>query len=102
MQGQSLFSGNRDRAFIQYDHQVPNAGIGGPPRVHTLRMGDWRISVFHGAEWGELYDLSTDPGELVNLWDAPQAAADKARMMEALLRTEIAHVDTAPHPTAMA
>ena len=102
MQGRSLFAEPRDHAFIQYEHQVTNAGLGGPPRVHSIRSADWRISVFHGVTWGELYDLKNDPGELYNLWDAPEAAEAKAQMMEALLRAEIAHVDNAPHPTAQA
>jgi arylsulfatase A-like enzyme len=28
-----------------------------------------KLCVYHGLETGELYDLESDPGELVNLWD---------------------------------
>ena len=28
-----------------------------PPRVHSLIDGRYRLSVFHGTGWGELYDL---------------------------------------------
>ncbi len=103
MQGRSLLAGPvRDAAFIQYDHQRPHPGLGGPPRVHSLVDRRWRLSVFDGQDRGELYDLEADPGELRNLWDAPDAAADKARLMERLLREEIAAADRAPLPTARA
>ena len=108
MQAKSLlpvFAGEpvRDSVFIQYDHQHPSPGSDGvPPRVHTLIDGRWRLSVFHGAGWGELYDLKTDPGEFDNLWDVPAYAATRARMVEKLALTEIEHVDRVPLPTRRA
>ena len=62
----------------------------------------WRLSVFDGVEWGELYDLASDPGEFVNLWDEPSARDAKARLIERLLREEIAHIDRVPMPTGRA
>ena len=109
MQGRSLLPvidgeapAVRDFAFIQYDHQRTNDALGGVPRVHTLVDRRWRLSVFDGVEWGELYDLASDPGELVNLWDDPSAREVKSRMIERLLREEIAHIDRVPMPTARA
>ena len=104
MQGRSLLAGPvRDAAFIQYDHQRPHPGLGGrPPRVHSLVDRRWRLSVFDGQDRGELYDLEADPGEFCNLWNDPAAAADKARLMERLLREEIAAADRSPAPTARA
>jgi arylsulfatase A-like enzyme len=92
----------RAAAFIQYDHQKNNPGIGPRPRVHTLRDARYRLSVIHGIDRGELYDLQADPGEFENLWDAPQAASVKARLIERLLREEIAAVDRVPLPLALA
>ncbi len=51
----------RDSVFIQYDHQAPNPGTDVPPRVHTLIDDRYRLSVFHGTGWGELYDLQRRP-----------------------------------------
>ncbi len=102
MQGQSLLSGGRDAAFIQYDHQKVNAGLGISPRIHTLRSRDWRLSMIDGIEWGELYHLAEDPNEFRNLWDNPQYAGQRADMIEMLARLEIAHVDRAPFPVAQA
>jgi arylsulfatase A-like enzyme len=93
----------RDSVFIQYDHQASSPGSDGvPPRVHTLIDGRYRLSVFHGTGWGELYDLINDPGEFENLWNAPAHAATQARMVELLLLAEIEHVDRVPLPTRRA
>jgi len=102
MQGRSLLDEARQSAFIQYEHQSVNSGLGRPPRVHTLRTKNWRLSIFDGVESGELYNLRDDPDELKNLWSDPAYADDRAALMEKLLRQEIAHQDSVPFPVAHA
>jgi arylsulfatase A-like enzyme len=92
----------RDSVFIQYDHQSSSPGTDVPARVHTLIDGRYRLSVFHGTGWGELYDLKDDPGEFDNLWDNPAHTETRARMTEKLLLTEIEHIDRVPLPTRRA
>ena len=92
----------RDLVFIQYDHQASSPGTDVPARVHSLIDGRYRLSVFHGTGWGELYDLTNDPGEFENLWDDPAHFATRARMIERLLLTEIENVDRVPLPTRRA
>ncbi len=109
MQGRSLLpvlageeSQGREAAFVQYDHQRTNPALGGVPRVHSIVDRRWRLSMFDGVEWGELYDLANDPGEFVNLWDDPGSREVKARLIEQLARIEIAHIDRVPLPTGRA
>jgi arylsulfatase A-like enzyme len=108
MQGRSLLpaiNGNRparDAVFIQYDHQASSPGANEPPRVHTLIDDRYRLSVFQGTGWRELYDLVDDPGEFENLWNDSGHAATRARMLERMLLSEIEHVDRVPLPTRRA
>jgi arylsulfatase A-like enzyme len=108
MQGKSLLpaldgaTAVRDSVLIQFDHQRPSPGTDVPPRVHTLIDRRYRVSVFHGTGWGELYDLETDLGEFENLWDDPAHASIRAQMVERLLLAEIEHVDRVPLPTRRA
>jgi arylsulfatase A-like enzyme len=92
----------RDTVFVQYDHQSSSPGTNVPARVHTLIDGRYRLSVFHGTGWGELYDLQSDPGEFDNLWDNPAHAKTRAALTEKLLLTEIEHIDRVPLPTRRA
>ena len=100
MQGRDLLGEPaRDAAFIQYEHQRPHAGLDGTPQVHTVVEATWRMSVYRGQAWGELYDLEHDPDELDNRWSDPAAAAEKARLMERLVRLEMEAIDRSPAPT---
>ena len=98
MQGCSLLEKGRDAAFIQYEHHSPNPGLGGPPRVHTLRTERWRLSMFDGVDWGELYDLENDPYEFKNLWDDPSFSTERATLVEVMAKAQIANVDRSPYP----
>lgn len=91
-----------ERILMEYDHQIPSPGLGASPRVHTVRYRQWRLSLFQGFDWGELYDLGADPDEFHNLWDEPAAAPIKAQMLEQLARAEMAAVDNVPLPTGRA
>ena len=104
MQGRDLMAAETapEGVLIQYAHQARMDGIGVCPNVHSLRNARYRISVFQGLAWGELYDLETDPGELHNLWDVAEAAPVKAALLETLMQAELAHSETAPAPVARA
>jgi hypothetical protein len=61
-----------------------------------LRAGDHKLIVHHGPpatsreRTGELYDLATDPHELVNLWDDPASAGTRIELERTLLDVMVA------------
>ena len=71
------------------------------PPVHTtmVRSSDTKIIVHHGPpasgrdRAGELYDLSSDPDELINLWDDPDHVGLRHQMTELLLDVMVATED---------
>lgn len=78
------------------------------PPVHTtmLRSGHTKIIVHHGSpstsreRTGELYDLATDPDELINLWNSPDHAPIRQSMSELLLDVLVATEDRSQPRTA--
>jgi len=67
-----------------------------PVLVTMLRSGDFKLVVQHGEpatsrpRTGELYDLSTDPQELVNLWDDPAHSETRMALERQLLDIVVA------------
>ncbi len=110
LQGKSLLSvaadpcstGPRDAVLIEEDNQRILPVLGKDPKARTLITKDWRISVYYGHDWGELYDLENDPGELTNLWDSAEHQDSKMTMMERLVQEQIALNDTSPQPLGRA
>lgn len=109
MQGRSLQpllqgeSGQvRDALIIEEEGQRVILGFDSRIRCRTLLMDGWRLTIYDGANWGELYDLHADPHELRNVWDDTAAHAMRARMLERLAYLMLEHVDTSPYPTALA
>ena len=92
----------RDCAFVQYEHQMGDKDVDHMPRWHTIVDQRYRMTVMSDSGLGELYDLATDPGEYDNLWDKPEHASLKARLMERLVQLEIEHTDTVPYPIGRA
>lgn len=102
MQGIDLFTARRDAALIQYSHQKAMDGLPSIPNVHTLRRAQYRLSIYQGTEWGELYDLNDDPGELRNLWADPAYRDIKLSLLEQFAQAELAAADLSPAPVARA
>ncbi|HVO16213.1 MAG TPA: sulfatase-like hydrolase/transferase [Alphaproteobacteria bacterium] len=109
IQGESLLGAMRGEAIagrrgmmVEQEAQVPNFGLSQPPRVRTLVTERWRLSVWGGQDFGELYDLASDPHEMTNLWADPAHAAVKAELLEQMVQEMIRLANRAPLPTAMA
>ena len=75
MQGQSIWPalcGEGDLDTLRKDvyTEYYNANPGHPEHwLNMLRTPTHKLIVSHGTGEGELYDLTTDPDELENLWD---------------------------------
>lgn len=59
------------------------------PHLRTYIETDHKITVYREGAAGELFDLRNDPGELCNLWDHPQAAPLKSRMLLSMVQAEL-------------
>jgi len=46
-----------------------------------IRDRRYKLVCYHGTELGQLFDLEADPNEHRNLWDSPEHAAIKSRLL---------------------
>ncbi len=108
MQGQDLapvIAGGqtaRQAMLVEEDNQRAFLGFDRPVRLRTLITERYRMSVYRGVAWGELYDLREDPLERRNLWSDPASAPLRAELMEQLVQTMQELADDSPLPTARA
>ena len=52
--------------------------------MSMIRSKDWKLVHFLDEDFGQLFDLAADPGEIENLWDAPAAQEQKTALLDAL------------------
>ncbi len=73
----------RDHVIVENRHE--------PTTIHVKTHVDerYKLTVYYRREYGELFDLSSDPGETMNLWDDPTLAALKAELTRRLLFAEM-------------
>jgi arylsulfatase A-like enzyme len=86
-----LGSAPRDHVLVENRHQ--------PHTLHLLTRVDRRhkITVYKNRDYGELFDLESDPGEFHNLWNEPAAQALKADLLARLDRRSLTN-DPPPMP----
>ena len=92
----------RDELLIEEEGQRTYLGFSGRVRMRSLVTARHRLSVYDGVPWGELYALTEDPDETVNLWGDAGARTLRAELMERLARTMLALSEQSPYPTALA
>ncbi|TSH98583.1 sulfatase-like hydrolase/transferase [Verticiella sediminum] len=92
----------RDAVLIEEEGQRVMFGLPGRVRMRTLRTADWRLSLYDGVDWGELYDLRADPHECVNRWDDPACVPMRAELALRLAREQLALTETSPYASALA
>ena len=73
----------RDHCLVENHHE--------PTTIHikTYIEDRYKLTVYFQREYGELFDLLEDPGEIRNLWDSPQHQNLKAELTRKLLFAEM-------------
>ena len=54
-------------------------------RLKTIVTENRKLTHYHGHDFGELYDLDEDPGELVNRWSDPAYQEDRQKLTAMLV-----------------
>ncbi len=73
----------RDHVLIEHRHQ---------PTKLTIRSyidQSYKMNLYRGKDWGELFDLQKDPGEVRNVWDDPAYQAVKMKLYHAFMQAEM-------------
>ena len=102
MQGISLLPAvngeaiGHDSLIIEEHQRRGYMGLPNNFRARSLITRDNRLTLYEGAEWGELYDLINDPDESNNLWDDPQSRDRRHELTERLARKMMALADSSP------
>lgn len=92
----------RSAMIVEEDNQRAFLGFDRPVRMRTLVSGRWRMTVYRGADWGELYDLDSDPLELHNRWSDPALATIRSDLLLQLVHSMQELADESPLPKARA
>ncbi|MFB3040907.1 MAG: sulfatase [Candidatus Poribacteria bacterium] len=76
-------SETRDHVIVENRHE--------PTTVHVKTFVDnrYKLTVYYNRDYGELFDLQQDPGEINNLWNQTDYAALKAELITKLLFAEM-------------
>ena len=96
VQGRSmlpLLRGDEDargrESVLMQEREAPDLAARGlaPERISewAVRTQEWKLVHYPGEEFGELYDLRSDPGEFVNLWGDPGYGAQRTELERLLL-----------------
>ena len=74
-------SAGREHVFAE---QAKDGIFTGSEFMTMVRSERWKLVHFLDEPWGQLFDLESDPRELVNLWDDPRASAQKNELLAVL------------------
>jgi len=73
----------RDHVIVENRHE--------PTKVHLRTYVDarYKVTLYRDRDYGEIFDLEEDPGELRNLWADPEHLALKAELLRRFMNGEI-------------
>ena len=63
---------HRECVRCEFFSTLEMAGMGGTDRATMIRDERFKCVIYHGHEYGELYDLDQDPWEHANLWESKE------------------------------
>jgi arylsulfatase len=93
----------RDFVRSEYFDALDSSFTGGRGTFATMyRDRRYKLSIYHGQDLGELYDLDNDPWEFHDFWDDPAHQDIKHRLIQAsfdahvLLTTDVGSRRIAP------
>ena len=73
----------RDHVIVEHRHQTHRF------TARSYIDGRYKLTLYKGRPWGELFDLENDPQELHNRWDDPDYQAVKMNLYHAFLQAEM-------------
>lgn len=73
----------REWALVENRHQPTRLNL------RTLVTDRYKVTVYRGSDYGELFDLHEDPGETCNRWADPVYAEPKSAMLLRFLQAEM-------------
>lgn len=88
LQGKAETQTRRSYARCEYyDVLDPHFGkqkrpLHNPSYATMYRTEQYKLNVYHGNDYGELYDLHEDPDEHNNLWEDPACQSIKLRLLK--------------------
>ncbi|WP_127902912.1 sulfatase family protein [Solirhodobacter olei] len=71
---------------VVFCEQAGDVSMTGARLVSMVRDAEWKAVFIHGAEDGQLFDLTADPGETRNLWGDPASRGTRDRLARAYLQ----------------
>ena len=76
-------AGAREHVVVENHHQ--------PTTLHLETYVDrrYKITVYRGRTYGELFDLESDPGEVRNLWDSAEHQGLKCELLRKFVSAEM-------------
>ena len=88
-----------DSLLIEEHQRRGYMGFANNFRARSLITRDHRLTLYQGVEWGELYNLTNDPEESMNLWEDRGSRSIRRKLTEGLARKMMDLADTSPLAT---
>jgi arylsulfatase A-like enzyme len=89
----------REAVLVEEDsYHVDQYSFDGQFRARTLVTDQYRMTIYLGQDWGELYDLSADPFETNNLWDDVSAAEVRQALIWQMTQNMLDYCSRSPWP----